>query len=73
MPRGGGGVENVSQTQVFVMCLCVCVCVRWGGFVMCGCLVICVLVFTVFCTVCTIFMYCFVYPFLFALVLSVLF
>jgi hypothetical protein len=54
---------------VFVMCgfcsvwLCVCV-----GSVMCGCfdncvgvLVICVLVFTVFCIVCTVFFYCFVY------------
>ena len=47
----------------------VCVCV---GFVVCGCvyvlvllcvgvLVIRVLVFTVFCIVCTVFLYCFVY------------
>ena len=43
----------------------VCVCV---GFVMCGCsddcvgvLVICVLVFTVFCIVCTVFLYFFVH------------
>jgi hypothetical protein len=48
-------------------------------FVMCGCsdncvgvLVICVLVFTVFCIVCTVFLYCFVYVYLFLLVLSVL-
>jgi hypothetical protein len=47
----------------------VCVCV---GFVMCGCfdkcvgvLVICVLVFTVFCIVYTVFLYCFVYVYLF--------
>jgi hypothetical protein len=58
------------------MCGCVCV-----GFVMCGCvyewilervgvLVICVLVFSVFCIVCTLFLCCFVYVYLF--VLSVL-
>ena len=41
------------------------------GFVMCGCfdncggvLVICVLVFTVFCIVCTVFFYGFVYVYL---------
>jgi len=54
----------------------VCVCV---GFVMCGCfdncvgvLIICVLVFIVFCIVCTVFLYCFVYVYLFLFVLSVL-
>jgi len=59
----------------------VCVCV---GFVMCGCvyvrvgfeilgvLVICVLVFTVFCIACTVFLYCFIYVYLFLFVLSVL-
>ena len=53
----------------------VCVCV---GFVMCGCvyvggiLVLYVLVFTVFCIVCTVFFYCFVYVYLFLFVLSVL-
>ena len=53
----------------------VCACV---GFVMCGCLdncvdvlVICVLVFTVFCIVCTVFLYCFVYVYLFLFVTSV--
>jgi len=58
--------------------LCVCV-----GFVMCGCVcmcgfcnvsvffVICVLVFTVFCIACTVFLYCFVYVHLFLFVLSV--
>jgi hypothetical protein len=37
-----------------------------------GVLVICVLVFTVFCIVCTVFFYCFVYVYLFLFVLSVL-
>ena len=53
----------------------VCVCM---GFVMCGCVdncvgvvVICVLVFTVFCIVCTVFLYCFLYVHL-LFVLSVL-
>jgi hypothetical protein len=41
--------------------LCVCV----------GVLVIRVLVFTVFCIVCTVFLYCFVYVYLFLFVLSV--
>jgi len=54
--------------------LCVC-----AGFVMCRCfdncvgvLVICVLVLTVFCIVCTVFLYCFVYVYLFLFVLFVL-
>jgi len=42
------------------------------GFVMCGFLIICLLVFTVFCIVCTLFLYCFVYVYLFLFVLSVL-
>jgi len=48
------------------------------GFVMCGCvyvegvLVICVLVLYVFCIVCTVFLYCFLYEYLFLFVLSVL-
>ena len=49
------------------------------GFVMCGCfdncvgvLAICVLVFTVFCTVCNVFLNCIVYVYLLLLVLSVL-
>ena len=53
----------------------VCVCV---GFLMCGCfdncvgvLVICVLVFTVFCIACTVFLYCFFYAYLFLFVTSV--
>ena len=54
----------------------VCVCV---GFVMCGCfdncvgvLIICVLVFSVFCIVCTVFLCCFLYVYLFLFVLSAL-
>jgi hypothetical protein len=54
----------------------VCVCV--GGvcnvcvFDNCmGVLVICVLVFTVFCVVCTVFLYCIVYVYLFLFVSSV--
>jgi len=57
------------------MWVCVCVCM---GFVMCECfdncvgvLVICVLVLTVFCIVCTGFLYCFVYVHLFVFVTSV--
>jgi len=53
----------------------VCVCM---GFVMCGCsdncvgvLVICVLVFTVFCIVCAVFLCCFFYVHLFLFVTSV--
>ena len=52
-----------------------CVCV---GFVMCGCfdncvgvLVICLLVFTAFCIVCNVFLYCFFYVYLFLFVTSV--
>jgi len=48
------------------------------GFVMCGCfdnfvrvLVIYVLVFTVFCIVCTVFFNCYVYVYLFLFVFSV--
>jgi len=51
--------------------VCVCVCVG-GCFENCvGELVICVLVFTVFCIVCTVFLYCFVYVYLFLFVTSV--
>jgi len=57
------------------------VCV-YVGFVMCGCvhvwvlqcvgiLVICVLVFTVFCIVCTVFLSCFIYVQLFLFVTGV--
>ena len=47
-----------------------------GGGVMCGCfgnvyLYTCILVITVFCIVCTVFLYCFVYVYL-LFVLSVL-
>ena len=44
----------------------------WGCFDNCvDVLVICVLVFTVFCIVCTVFLYCFVYVYLFLFVSSV--
>jgi hypothetical protein len=70
---------------VCMLCLGVCMyefCNVWVsvcvGFVMCGCfdncvgvLVICVLVFTVFCIDCTLFLYCFVYVYLFLFVTSV--
>ena len=45
----------------------------WWCFDICvGVLVLCVLVLTVFCIVCTVFSYCFVYVHLFLFVLSVL-
>jgi hypothetical protein len=52
--------------------VCVCVCfVTSGCFDNCmGVLVICILVFAVFCIVCTVFLYCFVYVCLFLFVLS---
>ena len=66
----------VLTCYVMRACVCVSVCV---GFVMCGffdncvgVLVICVLVFTVFCIVCTVFLYFFVYVYLFLFVLCVL-
>ena len=37
-----------------------------------GILVVCILVFTVFCIVCTVFLYCFFYVYLFLFVLSVI-
>ena len=50
-----------------------CVIVCGGRLDNCmGVLVIRVFVFTVFCIVCTVFMYCFVYVYLFLFVLSVL-
>jgi hypothetical protein len=53
--------------------LCVCMgFVMWGCFDNCvGVLVICVLVFTVFCIVCTAFLYYFLYMYLFLFVTSV--
>ena len=61
-----------------VLCFLTCTVVVLTCFVMCGCfdncvgvLVICVLVFTMFCIVCTVFLYCFVYVYLFLFVLSV--
>ena len=54
----------VSCNEVLFCNVCVCV---WVGV-----LAICVLVFTVFCIVCTVFLCCFVYVYLFLFVLSVL-
>ena len=54
----------------FCVCVVVCMC---GCFDNClGVLVMRVLVFAVFCIVCTVFYYCFVYVYLFLFVLSVL-
>jgi len=64
--------------EYFIWCS-YCTVVILTYFVMCGCfgncvgvLVICVLVFAVFCIVCTVFFYCFEYLYLFLIVLSVL-
>ena len=46
--------------------------VSWGFDNRVGVLIICVLVFTVFPIVCTVFLYCFLYVYLFFFVLSVL-
>jgi hypothetical protein len=74
------GLSCTVVVWTCVMCgfcnVWVCVCV---DFVTCGCsdncvsvLVIRILVFIVFCIVCTVFLYCFVYVYLFLFVLSVL-
>ena len=70
---------SVFGTVIFFnlfCCVWLCVCV---GFVMYGCLddcvgvlVICVLVFTVFCIFCTVFLYSFVRACLFLFVTSVM-
>ena len=53
------------------VCVCVCVCVGvFDNYE--GVLVICVLVFTEFCIVCTVLLYCFVYLNLLLFLLSVL-
>jgi len=57
-------------TSLYNMCVCV-----WGGgrsFGSCvGVLVVTVLVFTAFCIICTVSLYCSVYVYLFLFVLSV--
>ena len=69
---------TVVVSTSFVMCVCVSVCVcvcecMWGCLDNCvGVLVIYVLLHTVFCDVCTVFLYCFVYVYLFLFLLSVL-
>jgi len=55
-----GRAKDLSVHRYFDLTQCV------------GVLVICVPVFTVFCIVCTVFLYCFVYVYLFLSVLSVL-
>jgi hypothetical protein len=58
---------------VVLTCFVMCGRVYLGFFDNCvGVLVICILVFTVFCTVCTLFLYCFFYKYLFLFVLYVL-
>jgi hypothetical protein len=58
-----------------MVCILYCGCFNLSGYVwvsVCwGVLVISILVFTLFCTVCTVFLYCFVYVYL-LFVLSVL-
>ena len=50
------------DTSVVVLtCSVMCGCVYVLALLCVGVLVICVLVFTVFCIVCTVFLYCFVY------------
>ena len=62
--------KYVSYTRALQLCVGACMC---GCFDNCvGVLVIRVLVFTVFCIVCTVFLYCFVHVYLFLFVLSVL-
>ena len=58
---------------VICWCVCVCVCVYVCGYFDSGVnvLVICVLVFTVFCIICSGLFYCFVYVYLFLFVSSV--
>ena len=62
---------HVRQLLLYIICVCVCV---WGGrsFGSCvGVLVVTVLVFTAFCIICTVSLYCSVYVYLFLFVLSV--
>ena len=55
--------RDLNQVLVLLRCFTVSIC-GWSQM--------CVLVYTVFCTVCTVFLYCFVYVYLFLSVLSVL-
>ena len=60
----------VSCTVVVLTCFVMCGCVYVWVFGNCvGVLVICVLVFAVFCIVCTAFLHCFAYVYLFLFVL----
>jgi hypothetical protein len=61
------------SVRVYGCCVGECVCGGGGVSDNCvGVMVKCVLVFSVFCIVCTVFLYCFVYVHLFLIVLSVL-
>ena len=51
----------VFRAMVVLTCFVMCGCVYVWVLLHVGVLVICVLVFTVFCIVCTVFLYCFVY------------
>ena len=65
-------IWSVSCTVVVLTCN-LWVSVRGGVLLNCvGVLVICVLVFTVLCSVCTVFLCCFVYVYLFLFIFSVL-
>ena len=58
--------------MVVLTCFVIRGCVHVPGLYCVGVSVICVLVFTVFCIVCTVFLYCFIYVYLFLFILSVL-
>jgi len=63
--------EIRCQDAGVCVCVCVCVCVYGCSDNCVGVLVICVLEFTVFCIVCTVFLYCFVSVHLFLFVTRV--
>ena len=60
--------RNLKRAEVYLHFVWVCV---YVGFVMCGYFGNMFIVFTVFCIVCTVFLYCFVYVYLFLFVTSV--
>ena len=79
LARHGDKSNMYVRVTFYCGCLVVLNCFVMCGWVYVGCfdswlgvLVICVLAFTVFCTVCTVFLYCFIYVHLFLFVLSVL-
>jgi hypothetical protein len=68
--------RSEKHKKINLLCFLYCGCFNlFCNVLVCGCvgvLVICVLVFTMFCIACTVFLYCFVYVYLFLFVLSVL-